>query len=233
MRSVSSLTSRGHGHSCITPTLTCGSGNLRGAPGSLPAASGYGARLPGENHGNRSRSATSQATQRGAKATGGWPPQSAGSREGNRHERNLVCTRRRRLSSQQRLAVLRRGGQTMPCPSPHILLTNRGPGLPGEEAPVLRSHQHPRDLAPTHLQHRACGTQKGTIMVNDTVKYAGLHMTEETFKVSDKPILLTSLLFDRSSSEDQPVAGPGAPCASICSTSSSSSSSRPSRRMMT
>ncbi len=48
-------------------------------------------------------------------------------------------------------------------------------------------------------------------MVNDTVKYAGLHMTEETFKVSDKPILLTSLLFDRSSSEDQPVAGPGSP----------------------
>ena len=83
--------------------------------------------------------------------------------------------------------------------------------MPGEEAPVLRSHQHPRDLAPTHLQHRACGTQKGTIMVNDTVKYAGLHMTEETFKVSDKPILLTSLLFDRSSSEDQPVAGPGSP----------------------
>ena len=48
-------------------------------------------------------------------------------------------------------------------------------------------------------------------MVNDSVKNAGLHMPAEMFQPIDKPILLASLLLDRSSSEDQPVAGPGSP----------------------
>lgn len=48
-------------------------------------------------------------------------------------------------------------------------------------------------------------------MVNDSVKNAGLHMPAEMFQPIDKPILLASLLLDRSGSEDQPVAGPGSP----------------------
>lgn len=39
-------------------------------------------------------------------------------------------------------------------------------------------------------------------MVNDSVKYAGLDMPAEMFQPIDKPILLASLLLDRSSSED-------------------------------
>ena len=70
-------------------------------------------------------------------------------------------------------------------------------------------------------------------MVNDNIKNAGLHMPAEMFQPIDKPILLASLLLDRSGSEDQPVAAREAPCASTCSTSSPSSSSRRLRRTMT
>lgn len=48
-------------------------------------------------------------------------------------------------------------------------------------------------------------------MVNDSVNNTDLDMSAEMFQPIDKPILLVSLLLDRSGSEDQPVAGPGSP----------------------
>lgn len=48
-------------------------------------------------------------------------------------------------------------------------------------------------------------------MVNDSVNNTSLDMPAETFQPIDKPILLVTLLLDRSGSEDQPVAGPGSP----------------------
>ena len=48
-------------------------------------------------------------------------------------------------------------------------------------------------------------------MVNDNVQNAGLNMPEYMYQKQEKPIQLITLLADGSSSQNQPVAGPGSP----------------------
>ena len=48
-------------------------------------------------------------------------------------------------------------------------------------------------------------------MVNDNVQNTGLNMPEYMYQKQEKPIQLITLLADGSSSQNQPVAGPGSP----------------------